>query len=85
MNIPSGSDGNNPSFKVGYALESIQEELLKVWTAGKHVAIDESMIKYMRRTIAWVQYILAKPIKHGIKVFCVLYAISGIMLQQHQK
>jgi hypothetical protein len=38
------------------------------------------MIKYMGRAIAWVQYMPAKPIKHGIKVFCVCCAVSGIML-----
>jgi hypothetical protein len=38
------------------------------------------MIKYMGRAIAWVQYMLAKPIKHSIKVFCICCAISVIML-----
>jgi hypothetical protein len=80
MNIPNSSDGYDPLFKVRYALESIQEGLLKVWTAGKDAAIHKSMIKYMGRTIAWVQYMLAKPIKHGLKVFCICCAISGIML-----
>ncbi len=80
MNIPSGSDGYDPLFKVRYVLKLIQEGLLKVWTAGKDVAIDESMIKYMGRAIAWVQYMPAKPIKHGIKVFCICCAVSGIML-----
>jgi hypothetical protein len=51
MNIASGSDGYDPLFKVRYAMKSIQEGLLKVWTAGKDVAIDESMIKYMGRVI----------------------------------
>ncbi len=75
-----GSPGYNPLFKVRYALEYIQEGLLKVWSAGKDVAIDKSMIKYMGRAIAWVQYMPAKPTKHGIKVFCVCCAVSGIML-----
>ncbi len=47
MLIPSRSNGHDPLFKVRYALESIQEELLKVWTAGTDVAIDDSMIKFM--------------------------------------
>jgi hypothetical protein len=57
-----------------------KEGLLKVWSAEKDVAIDESIIKYMGRAIVWVQYMPANPIKHGIKVFCVCCAISGIML-----
>ena len=38
------------------------------------------MIKYCVRAVAFVQYMPAKPIKHGIKVFCVCCAVSGIML-----
>ena len=38
------------------------------------------MIKYCGRAVAFIQYMPAKPIKHGIKVFCVCCAISGIML-----
>jgi len=61
-------------------LDIIGKGLCKVWTAGKHVTIDESMIKYCGRAVAFVQYMPAKPIKHGIKVFCVCCAVSGIML-----
>ena len=44
--------------------------------------INKSMIKYCGRAVAFAQYMPAKPIKHGIKVFCVCFccAFSGIML-----
>ncbi len=71
LDEPISSPGYDPLFKVRCALDAIQEGLLKVWSAGKDIAIDESMIKYMGRAIAWVQYMPAKAIKHGIKVFCV--------------
>jgi hypothetical protein len=80
LDKPIGSPGYDPLFKVRYALEAIQEGLLKVWSAGKDIAINKSTIKYMGRAIAWVQYMPAKLIKHGIKVFCVCCAVSGIML-----
>ena len=48
--------------------------------AGKHVTIDESMIKYMGRAVFFVQYMPAKPIKHGIKVFVVCCALSAVLL-----
>jgi len=44
------------------------------------MTIHESMIKYCGRAVAFVQYMPAKPIKHGIKVFCICCAVSGIML-----
>jgi hypothetical protein len=74
------SPGYNPLYKVRYALDTIGDGLCKVWTAGKDVTINESMIKYMGHAIAWVQYMPAKPIMHGIKVFCICCAVSGIML-----
>jgi hypothetical protein len=75
-----GSEGYDPLFKVRYPLDIIDKGLRKVWTAGQHVTIDESMIKYCGRAVAFVQYMPAKPIKHGIKVFCICCAVSGIML-----
>jgi hypothetical protein len=61
-------------------LDAIGKGLRKVWTAGKDITIDESMIKYCSRAVAFIQYMPAKPIKHSIKVFCVCCAILGIML-----
>ena len=52
----------------------------RAWTPGKHVTIDESMIWYMGRAISYVQYMPAKPIKHGIKVFALCCALSAGIL-----
>ena len=53
--------------------DKIGKGLIKVWHAGKNLSLDESMIKYCGRAVAFVQYMPAKPIKHGIKVFvCVV-------------
>ena len=41
---------------------------------------DESMIRYMGRAIEYVQYMPTKPIKHGIKVYAMCCAVSGIMI-----
>ena len=51
-----------------------------VWTDVNHVTIDESMIKYMGRAITYVQYMPAKPINHGIKVFSICCALSTVIL-----
>ena len=37
----------------------------------KHVNIDKRMISYMDRAVSFVQYMPAKPIKHGIKVYAL--------------
>ena len=72
--------GKDKLFKVRSVMNTIMENLRKGWTAGQRVAIDESMIKYMGRAIAFVQYMPRKPIKHGIKVFCMCCAMSAYML-----
>ncbi len=77
---PEGSEGYDPLFKVRYPLDVIGKGLRKIWTTGQHITIDESMIKYCGCAVTFIQYMPAKPIKHGIKVFCVCCAISGIML-----
>ena len=49
-------------------------------SAGMNITIDESMIQYSGRAVSWVQYMLAKPIEHGIKVFAACCAYSGVLL-----
>ena len=51
-----------------------------IWTSGKHVTIDDSVIKYMGKAIAYVHYMPAKPIKHIIKVFAICCALSKLFL-----
>ena len=82
MHQPEGSEGYDPLFKVRYPLDIIGKGLHKIWTAGQHITINKSMIRYCGRAVSFAQYMPAKPIKHGIKVFCVCFccAFSGIML-----
>ena len=44
------------------------------------ICIDESMILYKGRAIGFGQYMPAKPIKHGIKVFVLCCAVTGFLL-----
>ena len=50
-----------------------------VWTAGKHVTIDKSMIKYIGRAVTHAQYLPANLIKHDIKVFAICCALSAVL------
>jgi hypothetical protein len=42
-----GECGYDLLFKVAYALDTMMGGIQKVWIAGKNVAVDESMIRYM--------------------------------------
>ena len=75
-----GQAGYDPLYKIAYALDEISKGLRRAWKAGQRVTIDESMIKYMGRAVPFVQYMPAKPIKHGLKVFCLCCSVSGVML-----
>ena len=75
-----GVRGYDPLFKFRYQLKIIIEGIRGVWTSGKHVNIGNIMIRYMGRAITYVQYMPAKPINHGIKLFAICCDISTIIL-----
>jgi hypothetical protein len=43
------------------------------------IAVDESMIRYKGHAISFKQFMPAKPIKHGIKVFSNCCAKTGYL------
>ncbi len=61
-------------------MDVIGNGMRKIWTVGQHITIDKSMIKYCGCAVAFIQYMPAKPIKHGIKVFYVCCAFFKTML-----
>ena len=79
-NLPTkGSPQYHPLQKVKPLFDCIQSALTRAWTLGKYVCVDESMIKYMGRKVTYVQYNPNKPIKHGVKVFCLCCAYTGVL------
>jgi hypothetical protein len=74
-----GAAGWSPLQKVAPVLDVIVVTLAAAWILGKRITIDESMIKYTGRAISFIQYMPAKPIKHGIKVFALCCAITGYL------
>ena len=65
----SGQPGYDPLFKVHHIINLLMTRIRTVWMAVDRVTIDESMICYMGRAIAFIQYMPRKPITHGVKVF----------------
>ena len=78
--IPKGVLGYDPFFKVRDVLDEMMKGMSSAWNGGKHVTIDESVIKHMCRTVSYVQYMPTKPTKHESKVFAVCCAMTVIML-----
>ena len=71
-----GVRGYNPLFNVIYPWKINMKGIRGIGNAINHVTLDNSMIKYMGRAITYVQYMPAKPINHGIKVFEICCALS---------
>ena len=75
---------NDPLFDPLYKVRDIMDKIIfcttRGWIAGQRITIDDSMIKCMGRAVTCVQYMLAKPIKHGIKVFACCCAVTGVLL-----
>jgi hypothetical protein len=75
-----GQPGYDALYKVWYPLDIMMAGIRAALTAGKHITVNESMIRYMGRAVTYVQYVPAKAIKHGVKVFCLCCAISAVLL-----
>jgi Transposase IS4/Exonuclease len=69
-----------PLFKIQPVLDVLIKNMKLWWRAGQKICIDESMILYKGRAIGFGQYMPAKPIKHGIKVFVLCCAVTGFLL-----
>ena len=74
------SRNGDPLYKIKKVISKISVKLNLAWKANIVLSVDESMIKYKGRSIKFVQYMPKKPIKHGIKVFCLCDAESGYLL-----
>ena len=72
--------GYDVLFKVMYPLTELMLGIQRDCVTGKHVTIDESMISYMGRAVTFVQYMPAKPIKHGLNVYALCCAYSAVLL-----
>ena len=70
--------GGDRLYKVRWFIDYLRNKFETVYTPGENVTLDESMIKYKGR-LAFRQYMPAKPIKWGIKVWSLCEADTGYM------
>ena len=76
-----------PGTASGYAKIRMVDEWLRrrcqlAMLITQHFAVDESMIKCFSRFCSWNQYMPRKPIKWGIKVFCLVMS-TGFLWNWH--
>ncbi len=71
----------DPLYKIKYVLKELMKGMKQAWTTGMRVTIDQSMIKFCGRAIAFIQYMPAKPIKYGVKGFALCCPYSAVLLR----
>ena len=62
-----------------YKVRNFTEILRRNYTFGRYGTVDESMIKFKRRS-SIKQYLPMKPIKRGYKVWCLCDAVTGYLV-----
>ena len=63
-------------FKIKQFLDQIIQLFQDVYSPLKHISIDESIIGFKGR-LSWIQYMLKKPTKWGIKVWVLADSSNG--------
>ena len=65
--------------KVRPLITLCQENFRRCYAPGRDLAVDEAMIAFDGR-LAWKQYMPKKPVKWGMKLWCLCEATSGYCL-----
>ena len=76
---PRHADPNDKLDKVRPFLNVMEHNFPAMFTPGKKLSVDEAMIKFDGR-LAWKQYMPKKPVKWGIKLWCLCDATTGYCL-----
>ena len=74
--IPAGQPGHDRLFKVRALLDLLTPSFKRNYQPHKEISVDEAMIPFKGR-LAFIQYMKAKPVKWGIKVFVLADAHNG--------
>jgi hypothetical protein len=77
--LPKENPKWHPLQKIQIAIDKNLKTLAAGWILGQRICVDKSMIKYMGQFISFIQYMSAKPIKHGIKVYALCCAYTGYL------
>ncbi|XP_064648759.1 piggyBac transposable element-derived protein 4-like [Lineus longissimus] len=76
---PNIVDRNDKLDKVRPLLAVLNENFPRLFTPGENLSVDEAMVKFDGR-LAWKQYMPKKPVKWGIKIWCLCDSNAGYIL-----
>ena len=78
---PAHKQDTDPLKKVRRLIDHLNKAFAANWTLGQFIVVDEAMIACKSRYCNFVQYMPAKPIKHGIKQFVLCCAYTSYVTQ----
>lgn len=71
----------DPIGKTRWLIETLAENFQNYLNPGPYVSVDESMVAYNGRYCGFKQYMLARPIKHGIKIWALYCSTTKYVLK----
>ena len=77
-----GEDGYDRLYKVRPILTNFNDKVKEVYHPKKNISVDEGMIAFKGR-LAFRQYMPAKPVKYGIKVWMAADSSNGFVVNHH--
>ena len=86
-NLPSVDNSREPKkglydhgkiYKIKEFMDILISSFQKNYKFGRHGSIDETMMKFKERS-SFKQYLPAKPIKRGYKIWCLCASITGYL------
>ena len=83
-NMPAQNDPAHKLFRVKPLVERLENNFMNCFKNyfpdSRFLSIDEAMIKYKGR-LSFIQYMPMKPVKRGIKVYCLCEATTGFLVK----
>jgi len=74
--VSKGQPGHDPLFKLRPFLDPLIESFQAVYSLGREISVDESMIGFKGR-LSFLQYLPKKPTKWGMKAFVLVDSLTG--------
>ena len=73
---PHGHDAYDKLAKVHWFVDHLNQKFEQLYHVERNISIDEAIVKFSGRC-SFVQFILAKPVKRGVKLFMACSAESA--------
>jgi hypothetical protein len=75
----TGHPNYDPLQKVQPVIGMLSMTQKMYWNVGRVICVDERMVLLKSGLISFMQYMMSKPVKHGLKIFALCCSKSGYL------